>query len=168
MLEEPTTLSRKVMLTDEDRKAAKWLARKRNDKAITDRIIDKHHSTLEVDYYGALGEIAVAKILHVNIVHDTALGGDEGYDFIWNNKRISVRYTFRGTHLLVDYLEKESNADIHILVKGSDQEMNVIGYLRAREINTLAHRHPDKFTGRGVDENRLHNIESLLHVQVKF
>lgn len=136
-----------VEMNEEDRAMALEYALERNkpkrQAGVMDRIVDASKGSLDVDYMGLLAEMAVAKTLKVPLMQlRDDLSGDPGYDLVWHDRKVQVKYTFHRTgHLLLvppGRLNHPLLADLYVLVVGSEKEMDIVGYARALECKDLA------------------------------
>jgi hypothetical protein len=130
-----------VRFNDADRvKAARLVvlreAPKRQHGVATKKVSEKH-TDWAIDYYGVLAEMAVAKILDIELEEKRLISGDDGYDLVWKEKTIDVKFTFyrSGQLIIPDYC---ALADLYILMTGNDFEMFIVGWATKDMVERLS------------------------------
>lgn len=85
-----------IDLTGHELEKCDILAKMRNTKKenVKSRRIDQNRSDYDIHFMGLLGEMAVAKYLGIGVdVNHNINGGDKGNDFIYQGKKVDVKYT---------------------------------------------------------------------------
>lgn len=91
--------------------------------------ISKKKTEFEIDYHGVLAEMSVASVLGIDVDSSEMLHGDDGYDLMFNGKKIEVKFSFYPNADLIMMKKTDLKADFYILVIGNDVVMNVIGII---------------------------------------
>jgi hypothetical protein len=99
----------------------------KRDAFVPSQRVTNTHSEISIDFFGALAEIAVSKLLHISIDEKMILGGDGGYDFVWMGVKIDVKYTYHKDGHLIVMSKDKLLADIYILLVGDSKRMDIIG-----------------------------------------
>lgn len=160
-----------ISFNDEDRKLAKEIVYGRNTKKREfygdTSFFDASRKSKECDYLGALAEIATAKFLGLPLSEVKIIppfGKDPGYDLIWSDYTIEVKYTFYKNGHLFHRPNRAIISDIFVLVTGTEKEMSIAGYISKEEFKSMAEL---KDFGYGykpvlaVSQQKLHNIKYL-------
>lgn len=108
-----------VILTQKDVKLAQDVARLRNSKLglVPNNRQSTKHSDYNINVVGLLGEIAVAKVLNVDIDRSFSMSGDGGVDISYENHTIDVKTTrYHRSLLIVNFLD-EIKSDMLVLCR---------------------------------------------------
>jgi len=130
-----------VELTNADRAFALKAMIQRNtvkrDNGIPDRIVASPECSLFYDYRGLCGEIAVGKMLNLEPRQIFGFGGDGGYDFLWHDTKIDVKWTsYINGHLIINRngSPDDVKADLYVLTSGNDMWVTIHGYATKQDI----------------------------------
>jgi hypothetical protein len=123
----------KITFTEEDRKLANYLAEMRDkpkrQKMIKSGKVAVDRTNHSIDYLGVLAEIGISKAMNISPPSpEILLGGDDGWDFKVNGKKIEVKYTFHPNGRLLIHDKSMLKSDYYILLTGDDKEMRIAGW----------------------------------------
>ena len=127
-------------------------------------------------FFGLLGEKAFSIITKKNVNFNYIVGGDKGYDFILNNKKINVKLSLNKNKKIAGYIKvkKLYNCDIFVFSKtnfnqnkiDTNQNVNVkfLGYLDKKDLGKQPKRNGiDGKPMYVVDVNNLKPMRELIY-----
>lgn len=101
----------------------------KREMTVPSQKVSKNRTDQEIDLLGILAEMAIAKLLGVSLEKKRMLTGDNGYDILWKNRKVEVKYTYHTKgHLMVRSKER-LKADLYILLTGNEKKMRVLGWI---------------------------------------
>lgn len=158
-----------VILDPKQMRYAKKIAENRNDKkeGVKSRRINQNISDYAIHFYGAIGEVAFAELIGLNV--DSKFnpnGGDEGYDFDVNGLKIDVKYSRDPRGSLLFKNKAGFKADVAVftrsLVRTETAAVQVVGWTTK---DYFFRNCEEVDLGRGktllIRNNKLFNMESL-------
>lgn len=156
-----------VSFSKSERSYAMLLAHRRNDPKVAQKVpnyrYDKKHKDLQIHYMGILSEMAVAKLLKVDLNTETDLAGDQGYDLKWGILKIDVKYCFHPHGRLAVMPDKPLLADIYILVVGDEEKMKIVGWAKKDDFSTIAKVKDFGYGPRlAIEQNDLRDLTQIL------
>jgi len=112
----------------------------KEDLGVETKKLDSRSSDGDLHYVGLKAEMAVAKLMGLEIDRDHHGDGDRGYDFVWRGLTIDVKYSQRD----IKYeMPTWPTADILVLVQPLDQTTAYKSYFAPaiRDSNPSNYRH---------------------------
>lgn len=155
-----------VFFSNSECNRALLLAHARNDPKIAEKVpnyrIDKEHRDLEINYMGILSEMAVAKVLNVPLDTSIDLGGDKGYDLVWNGLKVDVKYSYHPGGRLFVFPGKPLLADVYVLVVGDEKKMNIVGWAKKEDFSHAKIRDFGYGPRLAIDQTELRDVQELV------
>lgn len=164
-----------VKLSDNEIKKAEKLAEERlstlpkDEKGNVDHDSDMARGTVSIEEthsLGALGEIAASKLFNIEIDRSVSSTGDEGYDFVLNNKKVDLKVKEHSDpHLMIraDRVDEGhfDDVDAFMLVYREDERtFTFVGYASYEElISKGSEEWPSDILNYHLDWRYLHRID---------
>jgi hypothetical protein len=148
-------------------KALAAVRQETNDiNGVIDHRIAKNKSSLEINFQGAKGEIALARFL--NVYPDlTTQSRSGGCDLIFRGNKIDVKNRHPYRDLMTPATKKAGESDIYVCVTG-DNPIILLGWCYENQfINPRRIVHWTPVTSYFVREAELNNIFDLMNIKEK-
>jgi len=155
----------KITLTPTELKLAKQISKGRGRKKGSKRF--SKHSEADTHLIGMMGEFAFGKATGLQVQTDVSLGGDDGVDFLVNERSFQVKTRDNGQYSKPDLLcrPKEALANYYILAEWTSAFPTIVNLVGWCDHEQLTKAHKRNF-GHGIrhiaPRNGLIDIDLLI------
>ena len=154
-----------VIMSEAELEQCKNAAARRTNYArstnIKNQRFAKDQSDLSVDYIGIIGELAVAKVLGLEMDFDK-VGVDYGIDFIYGDLKVDVKTRSHPKTELIFKSMKAFKAQVAVVAKFKPENcVEILGCISRKKFRK--HERPTVYECIGVPKELLSPIETLIN-----